>query len=83
MVIVLLLSVEAGKLRITVGGIRSAHGTVLIALYDSPASFGKAVEASAKEGEVDPVFGTRGLNWKAASSVVLDGANDEQAETEA
>ena len=53
--IVLPLSVEAGELRITVGGIRSAHGTVLIALYDSPASFGKAVEASAKEGFlIDP-----------------------------
>ena len=53
--IVLPLSVEAGELRITVDGIRSAHGTVLIGLYDSPASFGKAVEASAKEGFlIDP-----------------------------
>lgn len=48
--IVLPLSVQAGELRITVDGIRSAHGTGLIGLYDSPASFGKAVEASAKEG---------------------------------
>ena len=45
--IVLPPSVEAGELRITVDGIRSAHGTVLIGLYDSPASFGKAVEVSA------------------------------------
>ena len=46
---------EAGELRSTVDGIRSAHGTVLIGLYDSPASFGKAVEASAEEGFlVDP-----------------------------
>ena len=53
--IALPLSVEAGELRITVDGIRSAHGTVLIGLYDSPASFGKAVEASAKEGFlIDP-----------------------------
>lgn len=53
--IVLPLSVEAGELRITVDGIRSPHGTVLIGLYDSPASFGKAVEASAKEGFlIDP-----------------------------
>ena len=53
--IVLPLSVEAGELRITVDGIRSAHGTVLIGLYDSPASFGKAVEASAKKGFlIDP-----------------------------
>ena len=48
-------SVQAGELRITVDGIRSAHGTVLIGLYDSPASFGRAVEASAKEGFlIDP-----------------------------
>jgi uncharacterized protein (DUF2141 family) len=53
--IVLPLSVEAGELRITVDGIRSAHGTVLIGLYDGPASFGKAVEASAKKGFlIDP-----------------------------
>lgn len=53
--IALPLSVEAGELRITVDGIRSVHGTVLIGLYDSPASFGKAVEASAKEGFlIDP-----------------------------
>jgi uncharacterized protein (DUF2141 family) len=53
--IVLPLSVEAGELRITVDGIRSPHGTVLIGLYDRPASFGRAVEASAKEGFlVDP-----------------------------
>ena len=36
--IVFSLSVEAGELRITVGGIRSAHDTVLIGLYGSPAS---------------------------------------------
>ena len=53
--IVLPLPVEAGELRITIDGIRSEHGTVLIGLYDSPASFGKAVEASAEEGFlVDP-----------------------------
>jgi len=46
MMIVLPPSVEAGELRITVDGIRSAHGTVLIGLYESPASFGKAVEVS-------------------------------------
>ena len=50
LMIVLPLSVEAGELRITVDGIRSAHGTLLIGLYDSPASFKKAVEAPAKKG---------------------------------
>jgi uncharacterized protein (DUF2141 family) len=44
--IALPLSLEAGELRITVDGIRSTHGMVLIGLYDSPTSFGKAVEAS-------------------------------------
>lgn len=49
------LAVEAGELRITVDGIRSPHGTVLIGLYDSPASFKKAVDTSAKEGFlIDP-----------------------------
>ena len=53
--IVLPLPVEAGELRITIDGIRSTHGVVLIGLYDSPASFGRAVEASAEEGFlVDP-----------------------------
>ena len=53
--IVLPLPVAAGELRITIDGIRSTHGVVLIGLYDSPASFGKAVEASAEEGFlVDP-----------------------------
>jgi uncharacterized protein (DUF2141 family) len=47
-VIVLPLLGEAGELRLTVDGIRSAHGTVLIGLYDSPASFAKAIEASPK-----------------------------------
>ena len=49
------LPVAAGELRITIEGIRSADGTVMIGLYDSPASFARAVEASANEGFlVDP-----------------------------
>ena len=52
---VLPLPVAASELRVTVEGIRSSQGTVLIGLYDSPASFAKAVEASAKDGFlVDP-----------------------------
>ena len=48
-------SVDAGELRIVIGGIRSAHGTVLIGLYDSSASFAKAVDAAVKEGFlIDP-----------------------------
>jgi uncharacterized protein (DUF2141 family) len=53
--VVLPLAAGADELRVTVEGIRSAQGTVLIGLYDSPASFGKAVEVSAKEAFlIDP-----------------------------
>ncbi|WP_223861367.1 DUF2141 domain-containing protein [Geminicoccus harenae] len=49
------LPVAAGELRVTIEGIRSSDGTVMIGLYDSPASFARAVEASAGEGFlVDP-----------------------------
>ena len=38
-----------------IDGIRSAHGTVLIGLYDRPASFTKAVDAAVKKGFlIDP-----------------------------
>jgi uncharacterized protein (DUF2141 family) len=43
------LAAGAGELRITVEGIRSAHGTVLIGLYDGPGTFEKAVNPSARE----------------------------------
>ena len=46
--ILLPLAGQAGELRITVDGIRSPHGTVLIGLYDSPASFASAIESSGK-----------------------------------
>ncbi len=72
---VLPLSAAASELRITVEGIRSSRGTVLIGLYDSPESFAKAVEASAKEGFlVDPDrFGAVALRANAAmkSAVVF------------
>ncbi len=49
------LPAAASELRVTIEGIRSSNGTVLIGLYDSPASFARAVEASASEGFlVDP-----------------------------
>ncbi len=73
--LVLPLSAGAGELRVTVEGIRSAHGTVLIGLYDSPESFEKAVEASDKEGFlIDPDrFGAVALRANAAlkSAVVF------------
>jgi uncharacterized protein (DUF2141 family) len=73
--VVLPLSAGAGELRVTVDGIRAAHGTVLIGLYDSPESFEKAVGAAAKEGFLsDPDrFGAVALRANAAmkSAVVF------------
>src|SRR3954463_3879175 len=43
-------SVMAGELRITVEGIRSSHGTILIGLYDSLETFTRAIELSDKDG---------------------------------
>ena len=70
------LPAGAGELRVTVEGIRSARGTVLIGLYDSPESFEKAVEAAAGERGflVDPErFGAVALRANAAmkSAVVF------------
>ena len=69
------LPAGAGELRITVEGIRSARGTVLIGLYDSPESFERAVEASDREGFLnDPDrFGAVALRANAAmkSAVVF------------
>jgi uncharacterized protein (DUF2141 family) len=69
------LAAGAGELRVTVEGIRSAHGTVLIGLYDSPASFEKAVKASGRRSFlIDPDrFGAVALRANAAlrSAVVF------------
>jgi uncharacterized protein (DUF2141 family) len=43
-------SLTAGELRITVEGIRSQNGAILIGLYDSVESFNRAIELSDKEG---------------------------------
>jgi uncharacterized protein (DUF2141 family) len=43
-------SLTAGELRITVEGIRSPNGAILIGLYDSVESFNRAIELSDKEG---------------------------------
>ena len=46
---------EAGELRITIDGIRSSQGLVLIGLYDSASTFLRAVEAADEPGFlVDP-----------------------------
>ena len=44
------LPVNASELRITVEGIRSPQGTILIGLYDSLESFTRAIELSDKDG---------------------------------
>src|SRR4051794_23045998 len=50
LLILSVLPVSASELRITVQGIRSPHGTILIGLYDSLESFTRAIELSDKDG---------------------------------
>jgi uncharacterized protein (DUF2141 family) len=49
LLILFALPVNASELRITVEGIRSPHGTILIGLYDSVESFTRAIELSDKD----------------------------------
>ena len=51
--LLLALPAAAGELRITVDGMRSPSGVILIGLYDSEASFDRAIELSDKEGFLD------------------------------
>ncbi len=73
--VMLPLPTGAAELRVTVEGIRSAQGTVLIGLYDSPESFERAGEAPDKEDFlIDPErFGAVALRANAAmkSAVVF------------
>jgi uncharacterized protein (DUF2141 family) len=73
--VVLPLPAGADELRVTVEGIRSARGTLLIGLYDNPESFERAIEASGEEGFLnDPDrFGAAALRANAAmeSAVVF------------
>jgi uncharacterized protein (DUF2141 family) len=75
--IVIAATASAGDLRITVEGIRSVAGTVLIGLYDSASSFDRAIELSSKEGFLnDPhrVGGTAlRANPSATASAVFSG----------
>jgi uncharacterized protein (DUF2141 family) len=68
-------AVNASELRITVEGIRSPQGTLLIGLYDSFESFTRAIELSDKDGFLnDPSrFAAVALRANAAmkSAVVL------------
>ena len=41
---------SAGTLSITVNGLRQSHGTVLVGLYDSRASFDRAIELASDTG---------------------------------
>jgi uncharacterized protein (DUF2141 family) len=61
----------AGELRITVKGIRSPHGVILIGLYDSAESFDRAIGLSDKEGFLnDP---TRVVGAALRANVALNG----------
>jgi uncharacterized protein (DUF2141 family) len=75
LLILFALPVNASELRITVEGIRSPHGTILIGLYDSLESFTRAIELSDKDGFLnDPNrFAAVALKANAAmkSAVVL------------
>ena len=68
-------AVTASELRITVEGIRSTRGTILIGLYDSLETFTRAIEFPAKDGFLnDPDrFAAVALRANAArrSAVVL------------
>ena len=50
LLILFTIPVNASELRITVEGIRSPHGTLLIGLYDNLESFTRAIELSDKDG---------------------------------
>ena len=75
LLILFVLPVSASELRITVEGIRSPYGTILIGLYDSLESFTRAIELSDKDGFLnDPNrFAAVALKANAAmkSAVVL------------
>ena len=74
-------AVTASELRITVEGIRSPHGTLLIGLYDSLETFTRAIELSDKDGFLnDPNrFAAVALRANAAmkSAVVLTNLDPE------
>ena len=75
LMILLAPAVTASELKITVEGIRSPHGTILIGLYDSLETFTRAIELSDKDGFLnDPNrFAAVALRANAArkSAVVL------------
>src|SRR3954451_4918797 len=65
----------AGELRVTIEGLRSADGTVLIGLYNSAETFNRAIELSDKEGFLNDPNRIAGVALKAneamTASVVL------------
>jgi uncharacterized protein (DUF2141 family) len=46
----LAIPASAGELKVTIEGLRSPQGTILIGLYDSAASFDRAIQLSDKAG---------------------------------
>jgi uncharacterized protein (DUF2141 family) len=59
----------AGELRVSIDGLRSSDGTILIGLYDSAESFNRAIELSDKEGFLNDPNRVAGVAVKANASL--------------
>jgi uncharacterized protein (DUF2141 family) len=59
----------ADGLHITIDGLRSAKGTVLIGLYDSKASFDRAIELSDKDGFLNDPQRVAGVALRASAAL--------------
>lgn len=64
-VTLLALPARAAELRLTIEGIRSPNGTILIGLYDSAETFDRAIELSDKEGFLNDPMRAAGAALKA------------------
>jgi uncharacterized protein (DUF2141 family) len=51
----------AGELRVTIDGLRSSEGTLLIGLYNSAESFSRAIDLSDKEGFLNDPYRVAGV----------------------
>jgi uncharacterized protein (DUF2141 family) len=60
---------SAGTLRITFDGVRSAGGAILIGVYDSKASFDRAIELSDKDGFLNDPQRVAGIALRAGAAL--------------
>lgn len=63
---------QAGELRLTIHDIRSASGTMLIGLYDSAASFKRALDNSDKDGFSNDPDRVAGMALRASGNLRSD-----------